>query len=82
MVVDVAVGDGNPLAGMRDVDETVVVVLAGVEVARNVHMVDPDVLGGLDANAIAVVGRDFGDLQVAHDDVGHLVDVETDAGQA
>ena len=82
MVVDVAVGDGNPLAGMRDVDETVVVVLAGVEVARNVHMVDPDVLGGLDANAIAVVGLDFGDLEVAHDDVGHLVDVETDAGQA
>ena len=45
-------------------------------------MVDPDVLGGLDANAITVIGRDFGDLQVAHDDIGHLVDVETNAGQA
>ena len=33
VVVEVAVGDGNPLAGVGDVDETVVVVLAGVEVA-------------------------------------------------
>ena len=79
MVVNVRVGDGDPLAAVVDVDQAVVVVLAVVHVARNVAVVDPDVGGGLDGDGVAVGGEDLGNGQVAHDDVALLVDGEADA---
>lgn len=77
VVVEVAVGEGNPLGGVGDVEETIVEVLAVVEVREQLDVVDPDVGRGLDANGITVVSLDLGDDQVADDDVLLLVDVET-----
>jgi hypothetical protein len=82
VVVDVAVGDGDPVRGVGDVNEAVVVVLAVVQVRRDVDVVDPDVLGGLDGDGVTIVGQDLGDLHVADNDVGLAVDGQTDTSQA
>ena len=81
VVVKVGVGDGDPLGAVVDIDTTVVEVLVGSQVGGNLNVVNPDVLGGLDGNAITVGGLDLGDLQVSDDDVVGLVDLKTDAVQ-
>lgn len=81
VVVEVGVGHGNPVGGVGNVEETIVEVLAVVSVGGEVAVVDPDVGGGLDANGIAVVGDNLGDGKVTDDDVGDVLDVETDSNQ-
>lgn len=44
-------------------------------------MVDPDVLGCLNGDCIAVVSQDLADLQVSHNDVGLSVNGQTDASE-
>jgi hypothetical protein len=41
-------------------------------------VVDPDVGRGLDADSVAIVGQNLGDLQVAQDNVADVLDVQTD----
>lgn len=79
--MNVAVRDGHPLAGVGHIDQAVVVVLVVVQVTGQVNMVDPDVLGRLNSNSIAVVSEDLADLQVPHNDVGLSIDGQTDASQ-
>lgn len=79
MVVEVGVRDGHPVRRMRQVHQPVVEVLVPVPRRREVAVVDPDVLGELDRDGIAVVGLDLGDLHVAHDDVLLSEDGEADA---
>lgn len=76
VVVEVVVGEGDKVRGVGDVKEAVIEVLVVVPVGRQVAVVDPDVLGGLDADGVTVVSEDLGDLHVADDDVVGLVDVE------
>jgi hypothetical protein len=47
VVVDVAVGDGDEVGGVGEVDQAVVVVLVVVTVGGEVDVVDPDVVGQL-----------------------------------
>lgn len=65
--MEVAVRDGHPLAGVGHIDQAVVVVLVMIEIAGQVNMVDPDVVGCLNRNSIAVVSDDLADFQVPHD---------------
>lgn len=81
VVVDVAVGDGDPVGFPGDVQETVVVVLSRVEVGAQVNVVNPHVGGRLDTDGIAVRLLDLGDGQVADDDVLYTLDVQTDTGK-
>lgn len=81
VVVEEGVGHGDPVGAVGDVEQTVVVVLAGRHVGREVAVVNPDVGGGLNANGIAIVGLDLLDGQVANNDVLDVLDVETDADQ-
>lgn len=78
MVVEVGVGDGDPLRSVSNIKETIVVVLAVVKVRRQIKVVNPDVAGGLNTNSITVVGEDLAALEVAEDDILNLVDVEAD----
>lgn len=80
VVVEVGVGDGDPVSGVRDVEEAVKVVLASAQVSRQVAVVDPDIGGLIDSNGIAIVGKDLGNLEVAEDDVALSADVEAHAG--
>lgn len=77
----VDVGHGDKVSTMRDVQQTIQVIFACVEVALEIAVVDPDVGGGVDADGVAVAGQDARDLHVADDDVLGLTDVEADAGQ-
>ncbi|CAG9989690.1 unnamed protein product [Clonostachys byssicola] len=79
VVVDLGVGDSDIVGRVGDVEETVVVVLAGAQVAAEVDVVDPDVGGGINADGVTVRGLDLGDLEVADDDVLDLPDVESNA---
>lgn len=82
VVVDVAVGDGDPVAGVGDINKAVVVVLPVVQVAGDVDVVNPDVLGGLDGDGVTIVGQDLGNLQVADNDVGLSIDGKTNTSKA
>lgn len=81
VVVDVAVGDGDPVGFPGDVQETVVVVLSRVEVGAQVNVINPHVGGRLDTDGISVGLLDLGDGQVTDDDVLHTLDVQTDSGE-
>ena len=82
MVVDVAVGDGDPLASMSDIYEAVVVILAVVQVTGYIDMVDPDVVGRLDVDGVPVGCKDLGDFQVAYNDVRNALDGQSNTSQA
>jgi hypothetical protein len=64
---------------VREVGETIVEVLAAVEVRGEITVVDPDVLGFLDANGIALALGDLADGQVLNDDVLGLLDEQARA---
>lgn len=78
VVVEVGVGDGDPVRGVGDVEEAVEEVLVLGEVGRELTVVNPDVSGLLDANGITVLSNNVLDGKVANNDVLLLVDVETD----
>lgn len=82
VVVDVRVRHGHVVTGVGDVDQAVVVVLVVVQVAGDVDVVDPDVVGGLDGDGVTVVGQNLGDLHVTDDNVGLPVDGEADTRKA
>lgn len=77
MVMDIAVGDSDPVRSMRDVDKAIVVILVVVDVGRYINMVNPDVGRCLNADRVAISSQNLGDLQVLDDDVLGLVDVQT-----
>lgn len=81
VIVDLRITDGHEVAGMREIDETVVEVFAVVLVGGEVYVVDPDICGFLRADGVAVLGEDFGDLDVTNDDVLLAAHEETDAYQ-
>jgi hypothetical protein len=62
VVMEVRVADGHCVAAVRDVEETVVVVLVMVEVGRKINVVDPDAVRGLDAESVTSVGEYNADL--------------------
>jgi hypothetical protein len=78
VVVKEGVGHGDPVGAVRDVKETVEVVLAGGQVAREVDVVNPDIGDLVERDGIAVLGEDLLDLQVADDNVGHTADLQAD----
>lgn len=81
VVVQVGVGDGDVVRTVGDIKQTIVVVLVVVTVRGQIQVVEPDVVGGLDGDGVTVVGEDLADLDVADDDVGGLLDTETNTGQ-
>lgn len=81
VVVELGVGDGDKSGGMGDVEEAVVEVLARAHVGGEIAVVDPDLGGLLDTDGIAVGSLDLAELHVSDDDIGHLVDIQADAGE-
>lgn len=59
VVVDIAVRDGNPVRSMRDVDETIVVILAVINIRRYIDVVNPDVGRCLNAYRVAIGSQDL-----------------------
>jgi hypothetical protein len=71
--------DGDIVDAVREVGETIVVVLAIVKVRGEIAVIDPDVLGLLNSNGIALTLRNLADSQILDDDVLGLLDEETGA---
>lgn len=59
VVVEIGVGDGNPFRGMRDIHQSVIVVLAVLHVGGKVAVVNPDIGRTLDSNAVSIGGKDL-----------------------
>jgi hypothetical protein len=78
VVVEMAVGDGDPVGRVRNVQQAVVVVLVHAQVTADVEVVEPDVGGLLDGDAVAALH--LGELQVADDDVLDALDGQVDTG--
>lgn len=66
---------------MSYINQAIVVVLIVAQVAGQINMVDPDVLGCLNSDCVAVVSKDLADLQVSHNDVGLSVNGQTDTSE-
>ena len=75
----VRVRDGNAVDAVSEVEQAIIVILVMVEVAGEIDMVDPNVVGRLDGNGITNVREDLRDLDVANDHVGLFKNTETDA---
>lgn len=80
MVVKVGVRNGNPFSSVSDVQKAIQVVLAGTEISREIAVVDPHVGRLVNANSVAIIGKNLADFKVTHDDIADLADVESDAG--
>lgn len=80
MIMEVAVGDGDPVRGVSDVDQAVVVILVLAKVAADIKVIEPDIGGLLNGDAITTL--DLAELQVADDDVLDLLDCEVDTGDS
>ena len=76
--MEVGVRDGDVVTRMGDVQKAVVVVLVHAEVTADIEVIEPNVAGLLDSNAIAAL--DLAELQVADDDVVGLLDGKADTG--
>jgi hypothetical protein len=78
MVMEVGVRDSDPVGRVGDVNQAVVVVLVLTKVTAHIEVIEPDVGGILDGEAIAP--NDLAELQVANDDVLDTLDGKIDAG--
>jgi hypothetical protein len=79
VIVEVSVGDSNPLSSVSDVKKTIQVILAGAEISREIAMIDPDVGGLINTNGITIIGINLTNLEVTQDDIADLTDIESDA---
>jgi len=77
VVVEVSVGDGNPVRSVGNIKKTIIEVLVLGEIRGQLAVVDPDVGGLLDTDGITVGSNDVLDGEVTNDDVLLLVDVKT-----
>lgn len=77
MIMEVAVGDGDPVRGVSDVNEAVVVILVLAQVAAEIKVIEPDI-GGL-LNSDAITALDLAELQIADDDILNVLDCQVDA---
>lgn len=62
---------------MCHINQAIIVILVVVQVAGQVNVVNPDILGRLNGDRIAVVSKDLADLQVPHNDVGLPINGQT-----
>ena len=76
--MEVAVRDSDVVACVGNVQQTVVVVLARAKVTADIEVIEPDVGGLLNANAITSL--DLAELQVADDDVADTLDENAGTG--
>jgi hypothetical protein len=60
--MEVRVGNRHGVAAVRDVKETIIVILVVVTVRREIKMVDPDAVGGLNGDSITSRSEDLADL--------------------
>lgn len=60
VVMEVVVCDGDPVGGVGDVAEAVVQIFVVLsKVTLNIAVIDPDVGGFVDADSVAIVGKDL-----------------------
>jgi len=78
-IMDVAVRHGDERRAVCEVNKPVVVVLVVILVARHVDVVDSNVVGVLHCERVSVVCKDFGDLDVANDDVRSVLYAQANA---
>ena len=69
MVVEIRVRDCHEVSCVRQIDKTIVGVLANSLIDRQVAVVNPYIGRLIDGNGIAIGGKHLGDLQVPDNDV-------------
>lgn len=67
---------------MSHINQAIIVILVVVQVAGQVDVVNPDILGRLNGDRIAVVSEDLADLQVPHNDVGLPINGKTNTRES
>jgi hypothetical protein len=78
VVVEVGVANSDPITGMCDVKEAVIINLRGSQVSRQVGMINPDICGCVQADSVASFIQDTFNLQVSKNHIVGSVDVQGD----
>lgn len=81
VIMQIRIGDGDPLTGVGDVDQSIVVVFAVGEVGVELAVVNPDVGRLLDSDTITVGRKNVLADDVANNDVCLLPDKQANTGQ-
>lgn len=69
MIVEVGVGDSNPISTMGNVKKTIKVILSKTQITGEVAVINPNVSRLIDTNSIAVGSINLGDLEVSKNNV-------------
>lgn len=82
MIVEVGVGDSDPISTMGNVKKTIKVILSKTQITGEVAVVNPHVGRLIDTNGIAVGSIDLGDLEVAENNVLLLANIEANTSDS
>lgn len=82
VVMEIRMRNCHIICGVRQVDKTVVGILANILVARQVAMINPNIGRLIDGNRVAVCSKNFGDLQVPDDHVLLTENGETNTSES
>jgi hypothetical protein len=79
VVVDIRIGDGDPVTAVSDINQTIIVVLIVGEIGGDIDVINPDVVRCLDSNGITVCCKNLGDGDVSENHILNTVDVKPNA---
>lgn len=82
MIVEVGVGDSDPISTMGNVEKTIKVILSKAQVTRQIAVVNPHIGRLIDTNSVAVGSIDLGDLEVAENNVLLLTNIEANTSDS
>jgi hypothetical protein len=77
VVVEVCVRDSNPVSTVRDVKQTIQIILSSAQIARKIAVVDPNICRLVNTNSITVGSINLGDLKVTKNHILLATNVET-----
>lgn len=82
MIVEVGVGDSDPISTMGNVKKTIKVILSKTQITRQIAVVNPHIGRLIDTNSIAVGSINLGDLEVAENNVLLLTNIEANTSDS
>lgn len=81
MVMEVSVGNSDPISAVGNIEKTIKIILSKAQVTGKVAMINPDVGRFVDTDSIAVGSINLGDLEVSKNNILLATNVEADTGK-
>jgi hypothetical protein len=69
VIMKIGVADSNPITGMGDIKETIIIILIGGQISRQINMINPDICGFVQADSVPSFIQNALDPQVSKNHV-------------